>query len=187
MHKIRVRIGARDDMYKLDKFIEMDEGYFPTYQKQESNHGLISLPAKKMVKNVTAIVAVSITPLTNDESRQGPSNSIPHYIKINVLECIYEVDIAFEAEQMASKNAAVITDEKTGYSVLDNIAKKYKAVMVKDKTEVYKIFSWVHIAISNVKKKILELYHSVKDIYMKKYLNESYYNLIEEYMVKSYF
>ncbi len=46
-----------------------------------------------------------------------------------------------------------MTVGKTSYQVLDSIAKKYKAVIVKDKTEVSIIFPWVHIAISNVKKK----------------------------------
>jgi len=77
---------------------------------------------------------------------------------------------------MVSKNAAtVMTDGKTAYRVLENIAKKHKSVVVKDKTQVSKIFSWVHIAISNIKKKILGLHHSVKDAYMQNYLNEFCY------------
>ena len=71
----------------------------------------MSLSAKELDRNVTAMVAVSITPLTNAESKQGPSNSIAHNIKINVVESISKVDIAFDTKQMASKNAAVITDE----------------------------------------------------------------------------
>lgn len=140
MHKIRVMMGARDEKYKLDKFIEMDEGYFPAYRKKENNDGLILVPAKELDRNVTAIVAVSITPLSIADSKEGLPNSIPQFIKINVVESITKTDIAYEAEQMVSKNAAVITDGKTSYRVLDNIAKKHKAVIVKDKTQVSKIF-----------------------------------------------
>ncbi len=64
---------------------------------------------------------------------------------------------------MVSTNATVMTDGKKGISVLGNIAKKYKEVILKVKTEVSNIFLWVHIAISNVKKKILGLYHPVKE------------------------
>jgi transposase-like protein len=91
------------------------------------------------------------------------------------VESISKIDIAYEAKQMISKNATVMTDGKTSYRVLDNIAKKHKAVIVKDKTEVSKIFPWVHIAISNVKKKILGLHHSINDTYMQNYLNEFCY------------
>jgi transposase-like protein len=175
MHKIRVMMGARDEKYKLDKFIEMDEGYFPAYRKKDNNDGLVSVPAKELDRNVKAIVAVSATPLSNAESKEDRPVSIPHYIKINVVESISKIDVAYEAKQMVSKNAAVITDGKTSYRVLDNIIKKHKEVIVKDKEEISRIFPWVHIAISNVRKKILGLHHSVKDTYMQNYLNEFCY------------
>ena len=153
----------------------MDESYFPTYRKKESNDGLVSVPAKELDRNVTTIVAVSATPLSNAERKEGRPNSIPHYIKINVVESISKIDIAYEAKQMISKNASVITDGKTSYRILDSIEIKHKAVIVRDKKEVSKIFPWVHIAISNVRKKILGLHHSVKDTYMQNYLNEFCY------------
>lgn len=175
MHKIRVMMGARDEKYKLDMFIEMDEGYFRAYRKKESNDGLVPVPVKELDRNVTAIVAVSTTPLSIDQSKEGHPGSIPHYLKMNVVESISKIDIEYEAKQMVSKNATVMTDGKTSYRVLDNIVKKHKEVIVKDKREVSKIFPWVHIAISNVKKKILDLHHSVKDTYMQNYLNEFCY------------
>ena len=45
----------------LDKFIEMDEGYFLAYRKKENSDGLVSVPVKELDRNVTAIVAVSAT------------------------------------------------------------------------------------------------------------------------------
>jgi hypothetical protein len=178
LHKIRVMMGSRDEKYRLDNFIEMDEGYFPAYRKKESNDGLVSVPAKELDRNVTAVVAVSTTSLSIAESKEGRPNSIPHFIKINVVESISKIDIAYETKQMISKNATVMTDGKTSYRVLHNMAKKHKAVIVKDKTEVSKIFPWVHIAISNMKKKISGLHHSVKDTYMQNYLNEFCYKFI---------
>lgn len=175
MHKIRVMMGARDEKYRLDTFIEMDEGYFPAHRKNESNDGLVSAPVKELDRNVTAIVAVSTTPLLIAKNKEGRPASIPHYIKINIVESISKIDIAYEAKLMVSKNATVLTDGKTSYRVLGNIAKKHKTVIVKNKKEVSKIFPWVHIAISNVKKKILGLHHSVKDTYMQNYLNEFCY------------
>ena len=75
----------------------------------------------------------------------------------------------------SQKMLPLLLTEKRANRVLDNIARKHKSVIVKDKKEVSKIFSWVHIAISNVKKKILGLHHSVKDTYMQNYLNEFCY------------
>ncbi len=74
-----------------------------------------------------------------------------------------------------AKKAEVTTDGKTSYRTLNDICSNHTAIVVKDKKEVTKIFPWVHIAISNAKKKILGLHHSVKDIYMQNYLNEFCY------------
>lgn len=175
MHKVRVMMGARDDKYELDTFIEMDEGYFPAYRKKEDKDALISTPVKELNRNVKAIVAVSTTPVGILDEKKGRPDSIPRYIKINVVESLSKKDIAYEARSMVCKDAIVLTDGKTSYRVLDSIVKKHKAVIVKDKTEVCKIFPWVHIAISNVRKKILGLHHSVQENYMQNYLNEFCY------------
>ncbi len=55
---------------------------------------------------------------------------------------------------------------------LKNICSKHEEVVMKDKEKVSKTFPWVHIAISNAKKKILGLHHQVKDGYMQNCLNE---------------
>ena len=59
---------------------------------------------------------------------------------MNLLESISKIDIAYEAKQMASKNASVFTDGKTSYRVLYSIEIKHKAVIVRDKKEVSQIF-----------------------------------------------
>lgn len=175
MHKVRVMMGARDEKYQLDTFIEMDEGFFPAYRKKTEDDVLITEPAKVLDRNVKAIVAVSTTPISISETKDGRPNSIPHYIKVNVVDSLSKQDIAYEAKTMIAGNATVLTDGKTSYRVLREIAKKHKAVIVKDKTEVCKIFPWVHIAISNIRKKILGLHHSVQENYMQNYLNEFCY------------
>ena len=113
MHKIRVMRGSRDEKYKLDKFIEMDEGYFPAYRKKENDDGLVSVPAKELDRNVKAIVAVSTTPLSSVESKEGRPNSIPHFVKMNVVESLSKIDVEYEAKEMVSENATVMTDGKT--------------------------------------------------------------------------
>jgi hypothetical protein len=87
---------------RLDTFIEMDEGFFPAYRKKESNDGLVAAPVKELDRNVTAIVAVSTTPLSIAESKGRPG-SIPHFVKMNVVESISKIDIAYEAKQMSQK------------------------------------------------------------------------------------
>jgi hypothetical protein len=35
MHKMRVMMGSRDEKYRLNRFIEMDEDYFPGLKKKK--------------------------------------------------------------------------------------------------------------------------------------------------------
>ena len=57
----------------------------------------------------------------------------------------------------------------------------HTAIIVKDKTQVAKLFPWVHTAISNAKKKLSGLHHQVKKEYMQNYLNEFCYKFNRRY------
>ncbi len=62
----------------------------------------------------------------------------------------------------------------------------HKEVIVKDKTEVSKVFPWVHIAISNAEKKLLGLHHQIKDTYMQNYLSGFCYKFNRRSLGKNY-
>lgn len=94
---------------------------------------------------------------------------------MNVVKSLSKIDIGYEATKMLDKNATVTTVGKTSYRALKDICIKHIAVIIEDKKQVSKAFPWVHTAISNAKKKLLELHHHVKDNYMQNYLNEFCY------------
>lgn len=180
MHKIRVTMGRRDEKYDLDGFIEMDEGFFEGHRKKPEE-GLKEKPVKELDRQVKAIVAVSTTPITTGEYKKGRPVTKPGYLKISVVQSLSKTDISYEAKKMIAETAVVTTDGKTSYRTLKDICKNHIEIVVKDKKEVTKIFPWVHIAISNVKKKILGLHHSVKDDYMQNYLSEFCYKFNRRY------
>lgn len=180
MHKIRVTMGHRDEKYTLDGFIEMDEGFFEGIRKKDEE-SQIAKPVKELDRQVKAIVAVSTTPIVTGEQKKGRPTTKPGYLKISVVQSLAKVDIGYEAEKMVAPTADVTTDGKTSYRTLNDICNNHTAIVVKDKKEVSKIFPWVHIAISNAKKKILGLHHSVKNVYMQNYLNEFCYKFNRRY------
>jgi ribosomal protein L37AE/L43A len=180
MQKIRVVMGRRDEKYTLDGFIEMDEGFFEGHRKKDEE-GLITIPAKELDRQVKAVVAVSTTPIATGEFKKGRPVTKPGYLKISVVQSLSKIDIGYEVEKMIAKTAEVTTDGKTSYRTLNDICKNHTEIVVKDKKEITKIFPWVHIAISNAKKKILGLHHSVKDEYMQNYLNEFCYKFNRRY------
>jgi hypothetical protein len=180
MQKIRISMGHRDAQYALEGFIEMDEGFFEG-QRKKNDEGLIVNPVKELDRQVKAIVAVSTTPASIDKQKQHRPNTKAGYLKMNVVASLNKIEVTYEAQKMIKKSATVMTDGKRCYRGLQDICKMHKEVIVKDKTEVSKVFPWVHIAISNAKKKLLGLHHQIKDTYMQNYLSEFCYKFNRRY------
>ena len=186
MQKIRISMGNRDSAYALDGFIEMDEGFFEG-QRKKDDEGFIVKPVKELDRQVKAIVAVSTTPVSIDKQKQHRPNSKAGYLKMNVVTSLNKIEVTYEAEKMIKKSATVMTDGKRCYRGLQDICKIHKEVIVKDKTKVSKVFPWVHIAISNAKKKLLGLHHQIKDTYMQNYLSEFCYKFNRRYFGQNLF
>ena len=171
MHKIRISMGHRDDLYTLDGYIEMDEGFFEGQRKKQEDGS----PAKELDRQVKAIVAVSSTPKAEDKRSKHHPDTQAGYVKINVVNSLSNKDVGYEAQKILHQSATVQTDGKRCYNSLKDICATHQPIGVANKKEVSKIFPWVHIAISNVKKKLLGLHHQIKDAYMQNYLNEFCY------------
>lgn len=180
MQKIRIIMGHRDDKYSLDGFIEMDEGFFEGHRKKEVAT-LESKPVKEMDRQVKAIVAVSTKPLTQADQKENRPESKAGFVKMSVVSSLSSIEVRYEAEKMIQKSATVLTDGRRCYNGLKDICSAHEAIVVKDKKEISKVFPWVHIAISNAKKKILGLHHQVKDSYMQNYLSEFCYKFNRRY------
>jgi transposase-like protein len=179
-HKVRIMMGNRDNKYKLDGFIEMDEGFFEGHRKKDET-ALIIKPAKELDRQVKAIVAVSTTPIIVDDHKNGRPKTKPGYLKMSVVESLSKVAIGYQVKNMVDSDAVVMTDGKTSYRALKEVCKQHIEVVMLDKTKMSKAFPWVHTAISNAKKKILGLHHHVNDKYMQNYLNEFCYKFNRRY------
>jgi transposase-like protein len=161
MHKIRSCMGMRDERYILDGFVELDEGFFAGHRKKPDE--FTGKKAKELSRNEKVLVAIN------------SSDNKAKYLKMTVVESLSKIDVSYEMPKMISKSATVITDGRRCYSPLKNLVKHHEVLVIKNKKEVCKAFPWVHIAISNAKKKINGLHHHVKNQYMQNYLNEYCY------------
>lgn len=171
MHKIRISMGHRDDKHTLDGYIEMDEGFFEGQRKREPD----GTASKELDRQVKAIVAVSTTPVEREKQKPYHPDTNAGYVKMSVVKRLSNNDVGYEAGNMIGKSATVITDGKRCYNALKDICMSHETVVVADKKQVCKIFPWVHVAISNAKKKLLGLHHQINDAYMQNYLNEFCY------------
>lgn len=161
MHKIRIQMGKRDKQYQLDGFIELDEAFFAGHRKTGVNEA--GKPYKEIDRNEKVLVAVST------------AKSHSKFLKMAVVQSLSKKDIAFEVPKLIQHSATVITDGRRCYTPIKDIAKEHQIKIIKDKKKVCEAFPWVHIAISNAKKKIKGIHHHVKNEYMQNYLNEFCY------------
>jgi hypothetical protein len=181
LHKIRASMGRRDDKYKLDGQIEMDEGYFVGQKEKETNNKppMYSAHGNKGKRNVKVLVSVQ-SRLTIQSNKNKPNRKVG-FIKMKVIETVTKDAVNHEVAKSISKTANVLTDGKGCYNDLKKMVSSHKVKICKDKKEVSKIFPWVHIAISNAKKMCLGIHHSIKGTFMQNYLDEFCYKFNRRY------
>lgn len=161
MHKIRIQMGEREKRYKLDGFVELDEAFFAGHRKKGINEA--GKPFKEIDRNEKVLVAVS----THDTRSR--------YLKMTVVQSLSKKEVAYEAPKILHHSATVMTDGRRCYTPIKDVAKEHQVKIIRDKKQVCEAFPWVHIAISNAKKKIKGIQHHVKNDYMQNYLNEFTY------------
>ena len=65
----------------------------------------------------------------------------------------------------------VISDDSKSYTNFCKLVKEHIHQVISPK-EVGKVLPWVHIAISNAKRLLLDIYHDIRPEYLQNYLNE---------------
>ena len=70
-----------------------------------------------------------------------------------------------------SEKSRIDSDDSTSYVKLKNIVKEYHPQII-PKNEIGKTLPWVHIAISNTKRMLLDIFHNIKPECLQYYLNE---------------
>jgi len=167
MQKIRISMGRRDDHYKLDGFVELDEGFFES-QRQEDDEN-------KGQRQVSVLVAAESRPTTFKHKNKSKPEKAVRYIKMKVIDSVSKTDVNYEVQSHIEPTAQAVTDGKRCYADLKKTLVKHETVICENKADVTKTLPWVHIAISNAKKMCLGVHHSIKRCYMQNYLNEFCY------------
>ena len=114
------------------------------------------------------------TPLEDVETT-GKSRQC-RYFKLKALSSYASEEVENIVEASVSKDSVLFTDKSTSYL---NLA-KYVDLHISEKSTketTNDMLKWVHIAISNAKRNLLGIYHSVKEIHLQSYLDEFCYKL----------
>lgn len=164
VHKIRKAMAKVNQQEQLQGTIEFDEGYFSVSspQKVKNKRGRGS---KKKAK--VAVMAESV-PLEDPFS--GYKFNWVGKFKMNVLEGHQMNKIDELLNKKVESEAVLITDKSTSYH---NIKHHFDHDMrLSDEHSKAESLKWVHIGISNAKRKLLGINHRIKKEYLQNYLDE---------------
>src|SRR5574344_18798 len=176
VHKIRSVMGERDAEYKLEQTIELDEGYFSTDDKREEGESLKrGVGSQKKSK-----VLVMVESEAADNPKKGQKSRKCGHLKMKVIPNLLPDTFAKETIASIDSQSTVIMDNlKSHKGVEEHVAESQRQTV--PGKEAPKILPWVHIAISNVKSLMQDMYHGIKEEFLQEYLDEFCYKFNRKY------
>ena len=179
LHKLRSVMGLRDDNYKLKGEVELDEGFFETVSITRDK----DVPLKRgkgSQRQTTVLVSVESKPVTDEErSKKYNTKKEVKYLKMKVVNSLKKETIKDVADAILEKGTKIIADGSNSYNDLTENYELDSKVIPKEKINT--ILPWVHKAISNAKRLLLDVHHRVDDDFLQNYLNEFCYKFNRRY------
>jgi transposase-like protein len=179
LHNLRSVMGKRDEEYSLSGVIELDEGFFSTETDVEEKDKPVKRGRGSQKKSKVLAMAES-QPVKGQTTKSGKPRKVG-YIKMLVIEDLKSGTITPLVEENVSKESVIDSDNSTSYNQLKEIVKEHNPRVI-PKTEVGKVLPWVHIAISNAKRMLLDIFHDIRAEYLQNYLNEFCYKFNRRYL-----
>jgi len=190
LHKIRYAMGKRDDNYRLCNEIELDEGFFEIVPNKE-NRDRIAIELKEndgkykrgkgSQKQATVLVMAESKTVEPSLKYKHKPNKKVGYIKMQLLDDLCKETTNEQVERTIDKQSSAITDGANNYNDLKVNLTNHKTVIAEVKKEASKILPWVHITISNAKRLLLDIHHSIGNDYLQSYLDEYCYKFNRRY------
>jgi len=187
LHKLRIVMGNRDDRYKLEGLVELDEAFFehiPLEKKEPEDPEKRRRGSNKQGK---VLVMASTEPIKKkDRPDKHSKPSRLKFIKMRVVDDLSSYTIASQVKSDVHPKSTVRTDGYLGHQRLKEVVARHKALVLPPK-EQGKVLPWVHTAISNAKRLFLGTHHSIRQDYLQNYLDEFCYKLKRNYFKERLF
>lgn len=183
LHKLRMAMGKRDEKYKLEGVIELDEGFFSTEMEEDEK----DKPLKRgrgSQKKTKVLVAVESTP-SDVKKTKGKPRKVGH-LKMFVINDLKAKTIDPLVEKNIDNKATIDSDNSTSYTNFNSLVEEHRPKVI-PKEKLGQLLPWVHIAISNAKRLFLNIFHDIKPEYMQNYLDEFCYKFNRRYFGEKLF
>lgn len=126
------------------------------------------------------VMAESKTVEASQKYKHKPNKKVGH-IKMQLLEDLCKETTNKEVDKAIEQQSSVTTDGANNYNDLKENLASHHAVVIEIKSETSKVLPWVHIAISNAKRLLLDIHHSIGSDYLQSYLDEFCYKFNRRY------
>lgn len=184
LHKLREAMGKRDEKYSLSGVIELDEGFFSTETQNEDKDKPLKRGRGSQKKSKVLVMAES-QPSDKKKTKKGKPRQVGH-IKMMVINDLKSETITSLVKDNVLQQSTIDSDNSTSYVNLKDIVKEHQPQVI-PKKEVGKILPWVHMAINNAKRMLLDIHHDIKPEYLQNYLNEFCYKFNRRYFGENLF
>jgi transposase-like protein len=175
MQKIRITMGKRDNRYKLQGHIEIDDAFFHIVDGEDERETPLEKRSKRATQNAHVLVMVESKP-NPKQTKEHDKKRIMGFAKMIVLDNLKMPGINYEVQKHISPTSIVISDSFSAYNQINALVKEHNAMVVPSKEAMTKL-PWVHTVIANAKRNLLGTHHSINREYLQNYLNEFCYKL----------
>lgn len=177
MQKLRMTMGSRDSKYKLDKIVELDEGFFESVDTEKDGDEK-SKPKKRgrgSQKQRKVLVMASTVHGFSKTKKYGKPTKF-RYVKMIVVDDLKGQTVGDKVSENIKFDAVVRTDNYTSYSKIKDLVWFHIPQKV-DAKEAGKVLPWVHTMIANAKRTLLGIHHMISNKYSQNYLDEFCYKV----------
>lgn len=178
LHKLREVMGKRDGEYQLAGIIELDDGYFST----ETPDSEKSKPLKRgrgSQKKSKVLILVESIPIEKESTKKGKPRKVGH-IRMLVVSDLKSNTVSKIVNETVTSGTIIDSDNYSSYVELKSLDVEHRPETI-TKDKVNEMLPWVHIAISNAKRLILDVHHNIEPQYLQDYLNEFCYKYNRRY------
>lgn len=187
MQKLRKTMGLRDKEYKLDKIVELDEGFFESVDTETSKEDQ-SLKRKRgrgsQKQSKVIVMASTVHTLKAPEKHKKQSKF--RYVKMVVVDDLKAETIDIQVKSNVQQDSLIKTDNYKGYTNLKKQVWVHQAETVSPR-DAEKVLPWVHTMISNAKRSLLGIHHMISKKYYQDYLDEFCYKVNRRYFGEKLF
>jgi transposase-like protein len=173
-HKIRKAMEDRDQRYKLNGIVEMDEGYVGGAESGDDHRGRGA--------KTKAAVAVAVEHAAEGQPGRPP---VPGFAAVEGIADASSKSIDGFLGAHVAPGSRILSDGWSGYRKLEEKGFEHTATVISGQSEpAHKLFPWVHIALSNLKRFLLGTHHGVEAKHLKRYVAQFNYRLNRRTMEK---